>query len=375
MGGMETHVAYLADALVDMGRSVGVVLPSAVEYDGVASRCRSSGAEVLRADTDARHGRMHQLLGWWTFVRWAGRRRPKVVHVHTGGATGGLGILAASRVFLAATVVRTEHDVPDDSASPRLRISSWLSDRCTHTLVAVSRRNASLRTARLGGPRHFGVVLNGVPVPPLEDIQRYRAEMRARIGVDDDTVVLGSVVRLAHGKGLDDLINAVALLPTRVRSHLVLVGDGPLRSDLERLVEELGLARTVTFAGHQDDPDPFFAAMDVFVLAVPRGSMSIALLEAMARGLPAVITFGGPEEAVIDGRTGLLAPPSDPVGLASVLGRLAADARLREQLAGDGREHILHNLSSDRVARDLGRVYERRGRAKLPSRLVWAGND
>ena len=233
------------------------------------------------------------------------------MHLHTGGATGGFAPAAVARFTSAAKVVRTEHDVPAETLPRSVRLSSWGTDLVCRTVVAVSRRNAALREQRLRAPRRPAVVLNGVPVPPAP-AEGEGNEMRSRLGIPPEAVVVGSVVRLAKGKGLDDLLHAFSLMPVEPQTWLLLVGDGPLRGELEALAQALGISSRVHFAGYQLSPEPFYQAMDIFCLAVPAGSMSIALLEAMARALPPVITFGGPEEAVIDGQTGFTSPLTTP---------------------------------------------------------------
>jgi glycosyltransferase involved in cell wall biosynthesis len=246
-------------------------------------------------------------------------------------------------------------------------------DRWSHALVAVSRRNAKLRMAEIGAVAdRFAVVLNGVPVrdDPAPLKQRQRQSVRATYGIDERAVLIGSVVRLVEGKGLDDLLRAFAVVVRREpAAELVLVGDGPLRATLEALVAELAIGERVHFVGRQDDPRPFLDAMDVFALAVPAGTMSIALLEAMGRGVAPIITFCGPEEAVIDDVTGLGAPPNDPGGLADVLLRAVRDAPLRARLAAAAQAHVVRHFSVQRVARDLLDVYHGAQVGTLPLSL------
>jgi glycosyltransferase involved in cell wall biosynthesis len=244
-------------------------------------------------------------------------------------------------------------------------------DRLTHSLVAVSRRNAALRTRRLGPRPHLAAVLNGVPVTdvPRSEREANRHTVRNTLGIALDAVVIGSVVRLSIGKGLHDLIEAYAQVRAQRPCELLLVGDGPLRSELEQLAASLGIAGHVHFAGHQRVPVAFLDAMDVFVLAVPAGSMSIALLEAMERWLPPVITFCGPEEAVIAEETGLCAPPNDPQGLAQVLLRITADEGLRARLGRAAGEHVRRHFSVRRVADDLLDVYSSGRGGRPPERL------
>ncbi len=217
----------------------------------------------------------------------------------------------------------------------------------------------------------FAVVLNGVPIadtPPRERAAN-RTRVREEYGILPGTVTLGCVVRFSADKGLDDLVRAFAIARQGRPCALLLVGDGPVRPEVEALARDLGVGEDVVFAGEQANPAPFFDAMDAFVLAVPAGSMSIALLEGMVRGLPPVITFCGPEEAVIDGETGLGAPPRDPDGLARVLARLIDDAALRRRLGDAAAAHVRAHYSAARVVDDLVDVYTHARGGELPPRL------
>jgi glycosyltransferase involved in cell wall biosynthesis len=370
LGGMEAHCRYHAAELVRRGLRVSVIVPRDAAFDELAGAVRREGCAVARLDTDARRGRLRQLAGairLWRLVRSA---RADVVHLHTGGATGGLLTVAVARLA-RATVVVTEHDVPAGVPRARDRRARRLLDRLAHCVVAVSRRNAGLRLAALGPTRaRLASVPNGVPVPAPApgEVERNRREVRARLDIPAGAFVAGSLVRLAPGKGLPDLLRAFALLEADGPAVLLLVGEGPMRDELSALARDLGVADRVRFAGHQPAAAPFLDAMDAFVLAVPAGSMSIALLEAMARGLPPVITFCGPEEAVVGGRTGLCAPPGDPVGLAGALDRLARGPELRRRLGEQAAAYVRERFSAARVADDLLAVYRVRARG-LPERL------
>ncbi|GAB4334469.1 MAG: glycosyltransferase family 4 protein [Dehalococcoidia bacterium] len=370
-GGMETHAIDLAAEYVARGLRVAAVVPCDASLDAVAGRFVATGSAVLRIDTDARRGRARQLLAQRRYLRALRRFRPDVVHIHTGGATGGLLPVALARLCCGATVVITEHDVPAEDAGWRSRLVRRLIDRVAHAVVAVSRRNAAIRRDRAGANElRFAAVLNGVPIRSVAPREReaHAARVRQELGIPAGRVVIGSLVRLAAGKGLATLLEAFARLDGD--PALLLVGDGPLREALRRQAADLGVARRVYFAGHRDDPIPYLDAMDVFALAVPAGSQSIALLEAMARGLPPVITFCGPEEAVIDGETGLCARPDDVASLTAALSRLVDDAALRSRLGQAAASHVAAHFSTARVADDLLELYQAARCGRIPPRLL-----
>jgi glycosyltransferase involved in cell wall biosynthesis len=371
VGGMETYCVDLGAEFVRRGIAVTAVVPAAAALDLVADRFEEAGVAVVRMETTGGGGRVTQLRQFLPMMRVLRSLRPDVVHVNVPGGKGGLVLAAACRLSTGAVVVITEHDVPPERRSLRQRLAQLITDRAVHATLAVSRRNASVRAAR-SQPRQstFASILNGVPIPDISDaeIRAHRTSVRTQFGIPGDEVVIGSVVRLAEGKGLPDLIRAFAMLATRP-CRLLLVGSGPLLAELQVLTRQLGVESQVQFAGEQRDPTRFYDAMDIFALAVPAGSMSIALLEAMARGVAPVITFCGPEEAVIDGETGLAAPPSDPQGLAAVLARLIDDSDLRHRLGEAAAAHVRRHFSMARVADDVLCLYGTAKHGSIPARL------
>jgi glycosyltransferase involved in cell wall biosynthesis len=274
-----------------------------------------------------------------------------------------------------AAVLCTEHEVPligskEYTSRERLgrRGMLWL----THAMVAVSRRNARLRFQRMGarGGR-FAVVLNGVPIREVSPNIRAqnRAGVRDELLIPSGAVVCGCVARLTIDKGLNDLLNAFARVQANPPAFLVLVGDGPIREELERLAQHHDIADRVRFVGYRSDPGPYLDAFDIFALTVPSGSMSIALLEAMARGLPALITFCGPEEAVVHDQTGLCAPPLDAEAITGELQKLIGDQDLRVRLGREAVNRVRTDFATARVADDLLELYEGARAASIPARL------
>ena len=139
----------------------------------------------------------------------------------------------------------------------------------------------------------------------------------------------------------------------------VIVGTGPLEDEMKQLCESLDLGDRVRFLGFQSDVRSLLGASDLFVLSSDaREGLPLALVEAMACGLPAVVTdVGGAAEAVADGETGLLVPPHDPVALADRLALLRANPALAAAMGRAGRRRVNSLFTWARVAGDLADVY------------------
>ena len=164
-----------------------------------------------------------------------------------------------------------------------------------------------------------------------------RMAMRAQLGVVPSTMVVGTVARLMPIKGIEYLIEAFAKLrQRRVKegAKLVIVGDGPLRAGLEQCVVRRGISGDVQFLGGRTDTYNLMNAFDVFVLPSLHEGVPMALLEAMALGVPVVASrVGGIPEVVEDGKEALLVPPSNSEALAIALDSLASSLERRSSLA------------------------------------------
>jgi phosphatidylinositol alpha 1,6-mannosyltransferase len=160
---------------------------------------------------------------------------------------------------------------------------------------------------------------------------RYRdAALRASVGADDDTPVLLLVSRLVKEKDLADLVRADRILKERgARYRLVLVGDGPMRGELERSLPD------AHFAGHQTGEAlaRWYASGDVCVFPSTTETFGNVIVEAQASGIPAVVVDrGGPPDLVEPGETGFIARPNDPADFAAQVERLLADPDGRRRM-------------------------------------------
>ena len=203
------------------------------------------------------------------------------------------------------------------------------------------------------------VIHNGVPAGAA-----YARPARRR---PDDQLVVGSVGRLDPVKGHDTLIKALACLP---RMRVVILGSGPQKPELRRLVREVGVADRVRLYGWCDRVDDWLGRFDLFCHPSRYEGLGLALIEAMRAGLPIVATsVGGVPELLDGGHCGLLVPPDDPPALAAALADLAADPVRRDSLGGRARERVCAEFSVDRMAAAYERLWAETLAAPRCSRL------
>lgn len=167
-----------------------------------------------------------------------------------------------------------------------------------------------------------------------------------------------AVGRLVAQKGIDILLRAMADVRARIPSaELTLVGEGPLKSELEEQVQQLGLSRGIHFAGFQSNPYPYIKRADVFVLSSRYEGLPLALLEALAVGTPVVATDcpGGVREVLADCPMGWLAPPLDPAQLAEAM-ISAWHFSLKVRAQAEGVEKVLGRFRVEQIAREYESV-------------------
>ncbi len=196
------------------------------------------------------------------------------------------------------------------------------------------------------------VIHNGIPIsPPVPPGGRDDAlsVLKQTLGLSGGPVV-GSVGRLSRVKGYHDLVAAFpAVLSRHPQAHLLIVGDGGEREELESLAARCGISENTVFTGFQSDVAPYFSLLDIFVLpSTWQEPFGLVLIEAMAAYLPVVATsVGGVPEIVLDGETGLLVKPNRPDELAAAVNTLLDDSHRAAYMgrAGRGRAENLFNIN------------------------------
>jgi len=326
-GGGPQHVLAVALGLRARGWRSIVAGPA----DGALfERFRAAGVETVALRTD-RLGPLTLLR----LVRLIRARGVRLVHSHGKGA----GVHARLAARLAGVpAVHTFHGLHYERYRAPARLVYLALERrlsaCTRIVVNVSRaqerEGLALGLFTSGQSR---VILNGVDVARLTAGALDRFEARAELGLAGSAPVVGSAARFDEVKRLDLLVRAVAATPAVT---LALIGDGPEAPHLRELAARLGVAGRVRFAGEVPEAARLFPAFDVFAAPARKEGLPLAVVEAMALGLPVVASdipahrevLGVPSEGLVDGTA---------EAFAARLSAVLADADLRARLAAENR--------------------------------------
>ncbi|MEY4672880.1 MAG: hypothetical protein RL148_664 [Planctomycetota bacterium] len=341
-GGGEVQVLLLMEGLRQHGVEQVLVAPRDSKVGALA---RERGLAVVELPL----AHPLDLLSAWRLGRML--RAFDLVHLHSGRAAW-LGSIASSlagrpRVITRRTMRRVRRGL-------RTRFV-WCSTR-SHPAV-ISR--AIGRVLEEGGVPHARIAL----VPSAVDESRIRVAAgreatRGALGLAPNQFVVLAVGKLAHGKGLDVLVRALARVDD---PHVVvlLAGDGPEREPLERLARERGVASRVRFLGVRKDVGDLLAACDVFAMPSRHEGLGNAAMEAMVVQRPVVASrAGGLGELVVDGECGLLVEPEDEVGLARAIERVRTDAALAARLACGGTERLDQGHRPHQMVASYLRIYQ-----------------
>ncbi len=291
--------------------------------------------------------------GWVDLYRTMAFHRPRLVHVHGYKATVLAGAAALARGLPG---VATYHQVAA-RAVEHSRTLSWYFALETPVLrrlrgvAAVSTQIADELKARRVPDRRIRVISNGIAKPAAGPRGRPISAFRPCIL---------SLNRLSPEKNVHLVLDSVAALQSEFpHIGLIVGGDGPLLNDLRVHAASLGIQDCVRFLGFVQDVRPLYEACDAFVLASQTEGMPIAVLEAMALGLPIVASRVGGIPLMLDDETeALLVEPNDYRSLYETLRRLVADEPLRTKIAQAARARFERDYTAERMAESYIRLYD-----------------
>jgi glycosyltransferase involved in cell wall biosynthesis len=341
-GGAEHQMVELAIGLKKRGHLVRI----GVFYDGGAltRKVRGAGIEIVDLGKSGR----------WDFLRFASRTisalrraRPDIIYSFVGGANI---VAALTRPFapgakLVWSIRNSQFDRSVDHWLPRLgyRLETKLA-RLPDAIIANSLAGRSFAIGRGFPPGMIRVVQNGIDTERFRPDERIRRQRREEWKLAADDLAVGVLARLNATKGYPTFLRAAAqVAETDPKTRFFAIGGGDDRKQLEQLALELGVADRVAFTGEVDSVAAL-NALDIACSSSVTEGFSNAIAEAMACGLPCIVTDVGDSAAIV-GDAGAVIPPSSPEALAEAI---AAQIRnLRTHDPEKPRQRILDNFSVD----------------------------
>jgi glycosyltransferase involved in cell wall biosynthesis len=288
--------------------------------------------------------------------------RPDVVHTHQVTA---LFYLAPISRKLMPVLVHTEHNNQlrrYRTTRERLTYLAMLfaaGPRADRIFAVSDDARESIRRTHIISANKLFTVPNGINLERFQPDSNHAAELRATLGIPPDSIVFGNIGRLNEMKRPDILVKVFAKLISDFPDiRLLMVGDGPLMSELRNQTVNLNIAHRVHFAGFQRNPELYLRALDIFVLTSRMEGMPLAVIEAQASGVPVIASnVGGLAEMSNKGRSMLLYAFNDVNTLLDYMRRMILDVQFRQALAEAGRQYALSNYSASRMARDYSAHY------------------
>jgi glycosyltransferase involved in cell wall biosynthesis len=312
---------------------------------------------------------VHPLKDWLALnhlTRLLREQKPDVVHTHSGKA-GILGRIAAARAGVPVII----HHIHGPSFGPFqgalantiFTAAERYAARCTtHFLCSATAMTQLYLAAGIGRPENYTRVFSGFKLEPFlqatNDLQ-----LREQLHIPRDAFVIGKIARFFPLKGHDDLLNAFAkILPECPNAHLLLVGDGILRPQMEREVRERGWTDKVTFTGlvPPEEVARYVGLMDCLAHLSTREALSRALPQALAAGRPVVAyDFDGANEICHDGTTGFIVKQGHENAAAERLLLLARDPQLRAQFGATGQQYVRENFAVTDMVEKIYALYQK----------------
>ena len=283
------------------------------------------------------------------------KERPDVFHAHMrwqSACASGILMAALSRI---PSIIATLHLYVDVRLGITDRIKSMLIQACVDRFIAVSGWVAEKIHETVGSrKRKIAIVQNGIPVDrywrPPDPI------LLEKLTSAGGQPIILTIARLVEQKGISYLLKAADSVPEAI---FLLAGDGPDRVALESEANALGLKERVRFLGYREDIPALLSVCNLFVLPSLFEGLPLSILEAMAAGKPVVASaIGGVKECVVDGKTGILVPPEDPLALATAICRILRDQAFARSIAEAGQERAVQYFSINRMAKEVLKVYK-----------------
>lgn len=306
--------------------------------------------------------KLSNFLGFFDLCRLLRHQTFDIIHIHGGNEAGILGRIAA-KLTRQRYIIYSLHGTPtvDRSAwiiRAVIRTFDQVLDYCTDQYIAVSHFIGQRYLNNGIGLGRITTIHHGIPLED-SDISISNTQFRESLMLNQDVRLIGTVGLLEERKGIEYLLLAIPeVLQATNNGHFVIVGDGPLKHDLQALCEQLGINQSVTFLGWREDAQQLAQMFDILCHPALSEPLGLVLLEAMAYAKPVIASaVQGIPEVVVDGDTGLLTPARDSVALAKALTQLIANPELAKEMGKRGKQRVREQFSLTKMVTQYENLY------------------
>lgn len=274
--------------------------------------------------------------------------------IHTHGYKSNLYALMASLGKDISLITTCHNWLGDD---PKMRFYAGLDKFFLNRFDKVIAVSEILRQETLNhnvAPRKVLTINNGINIERFKN-QKKTDSIRKEFGIDKSYKVIGTVGRLSEEKGFIQLLNVAQKVFNKYpKTVFLIIGDGPLRKELQREY----YSPSIIFTGIRNDVPDLYRCMDIFVLPSLAEGLPMALLEAMASKLPVVATrVGAVPTVIVDKETGLLIEPGNEESIKVSLLHLLENSTLAKSMGQNGYNYVKQHFSSENMARDYLNIY------------------
>lgn len=287
-------------------------------------------------------------------------KEKKIDIIHTHSFSPNFWGRLAGIIARVPVIISTEHSIATVKTRFQKKVDKILVRFSTKIISVSERVKRSLLEEENILPDKILTIYNGIdPMKPSYDKEAISKKCEG-LGIDLNKKIIVSIGRLEPPKGYEFLLESAKIVKREFSPvQFVIVGDGSLKHKLEKLTDDLKLKDTVIFLGHRNDIADILSISDIAVLPSVREGFSVSLLEFMSLGKPIIATdVGGNKEAVINGESGIIVPPRDPIALAEWVLKLIKENKTSEDIGMKARERFNENFTVETMIQKIEKLYD-----------------
>lgn len=357
-GGAELQMFLLAKFLNKQKFNPILACSNFPELDKWCENFEKEGIKVIRLNVRHKHDPKHLTL----LKKIIKKEGTDLLHAHIWNPAS----CRYAYLIKKIPIIITEHDPFKLSIFKNLFKKRGL--KKVAKIIAISQNNKKILKKLYPKFRHkIHTILNGIDTTWWKSqLLRFTEQDRHKIKHEifcakDDTLIIATIAELHERKGLKYLIGAIPeVLEKYPNVKLVIIGEGPNRGKLEKLIRKLGIKDYVVLLGRRKDMPQLLKSADIFALPSRREAFGLVNLEAMLTPLPVIASkVGGIPEIVENGKTGLLVKPESEKSLALALKQLISSPAKRRKMAQAGLKRVHEVFDAKKMAEEYGKIYKK----------------